>query len=510
LASIEATTETTHASPRASAWAWGICWLMFASTVLNYMDRQAMALVGKDVKQEFHLRNVDYGWVLAAFALTYAVCQVPAGYLVDRVNVRIAYAAAVAWWSLAGIASAFAPSLVGLLIFRALLGVGESFNWPCALRTTASILPPSDRSLGNGIFNSGAAVGAVLTPIVVTLLTARYGWRMAFLGVGVLGFIWVGAWLGLVGGERRSLFEGRPSTRLVLDDAFETAPPRLSKLACAAFSGVAVLSALIAVSAIRLGLPALWWSVAFLMIGLLLVALLLPSHALKGADWAQSLGEVVRQRRFWVLVAVSISINVCWHFLVNWLPSYLLEDRDLTGLVELLRRVQRAFPLRGDAKYLASGLLSAVPFVAADLGNLGGGACSRVIASRGVSPSRARMVVMALCTLLISAGAFVGSIRSDTVVVILIGFMALGTAAYMANYFAFTQEVAPRHTGLVVGVLGGLGNLFAAGFLPFVGQVKDVTGSFAPLFVLVGLLPFVGTGILVWGWRPRAEEGKTT
>jgi ACS family hexuronate transporter-like MFS transporter len=99
-------------------------------------------------------------------------------------------------------------------------------------------------------------------------------------------------------------------------------------------------------------------------------------------------------------------------------------------------------------------------------------------------------------------------IESDTLVVILIGLMAMATAAFMANYFAFTQEVSSRHTGLVVGILGGLGNLFAAGFLPLVGLVKDRTGSFAPLFVLVGLLPYVGMAALLVGWGRDPDEVK--
>jgi ACS family hexuronate transporter-like MFS transporter len=78
--------------------------------------------------------------------------------------------------------------------------------------------------------------------------------------------------------------------------------------------------------------------------------------------------------------------------------------------------------------------------------------------------------------------------------------MALGTAAFMANYFAFCQEVSTRSTGFVVGVLGGLGNLFVAGFLPFAGYVKDVSGSFSPVFILTGLLPFIGLGALLFGW----------
>ena len=201
--------------PRPTRWAWVVCWLMFASTTLNYMDRQALAIVGPQIKGEYHLSNSDFGWVLAAFAMTYSgvLFQVPAGYLVDRWSVRWVYAGAVAWWSLAAIAAAHAPTLGILMALRALLGVGESFNWPCALRVTRTILPPSERSLGNGIFEQlGAAVGAVLTPLIVTPIAAYYGWRRSFLIVGVLGFLWVGLWLTLLGGRRGQVFAGRPSS----------------------------------------------------------------------------------------------------------------------------------------------------------------------------------------------------------------------------------------------------------------------------------------------------------
>ena len=164
--------------PAATAWAWMLCGLMFASTVLNYMDRQTITLVKGQISQAFSIpTSPSFGWIISAFSMTYALFQVPAGFLVDRWDLRWSYAAAVAWWSLAAIATAIVPSLGWLFACRALLGVGESFNWPCALRVTARILPPKDRSLGNGIFNSGAAVGAVLTPIVVTFLVPKVGWR---------------------------------------------------------------------------------------------------------------------------------------------------------------------------------------------------------------------------------------------------------------------------------------------------------------------------------------------
>ena len=256
------------------------------------------------------------------------------------------------------------------------------------------------------------------------------------------------------------------------------------------FGTVLGASVLVAASSIRYGLPAIWWAIATMMIGSLLVARLVPARMLKGVDWADSLGEIVRLRRFWVLVAVSISINVCWHFLINWLPTYLKEDRGMTRL--------------------ASGMISALPFLAADVGGLGGGMISRSLAGRGLSPTGARLRVMAICSILISAGTCVGLVGDDRLAIGLVATMALGTAAFMANYFAFCQDVSTRHTGFVVGILGGLGNLFVASFLPFAGFVKDATGSFGPVFLVTGLLPLVGLSVLLVGWGKDRADGEAT
>lgn len=502
----------TASPPRATAWAWLICWLMFASTALSYMDRQAVALVGPKIKGEFHLSNTDFGWVMAVFSLTYALFQVPAGYLVDRWDVRRVYAGAVVWWSLAAVGAAFSPILGVLMVWRALLGVGESFNWPSALRVTGTILPASDRSLGNGIFNSGAAVGAVLTPLIITPIAEAYGWRTSFLVVGSLGFVWVVLWLSLSGGRNRAVFAGRPAKVAPAG----TPALGLSTPARWAFGGLVASSVLVGLMAFRNGLPAIWLAIALFMTGLLLVARWLPREALRGADWAERLGEVVRGRRFWVMMVVAVSINVCWHFLLNWLPTYIKEDLTpppwlvswlATPLADafslLLRRTV-------DPGFVAVTLFVTLPYLAADVGNLLGGLLSRILARKGLTPVQARLAVMTVCTVLISSGAWVGKAGNAQVAIYLLSLMAMGTAAFMANYFSFAQEASAQNTGLVVGILGAFGNLFAAGFLPFAGAVKDATGGFAPIFVLVGLLPFVGLAALLLGWgdrRPAADPG---
>ncbi|MFO0891839.1 MAG: MFS transporter [Isosphaeraceae bacterium] len=466
---------------RTSGWAWGICWLMFASTVLNYMDRQAIALVGPQIKERFALDNLGFGWVLASFQLSYAFFQWPAGYTADRWNVRRTYAGAVLWWSLAGIATAFAPVLGVLMVFRALLGVGESFNWPCALRVTSGILPPSERSLGNGIFNSGAAIGAVLTPLIVPRLAQSLGWRSPFIFLGLGGLVWVAFWLALTRGAG-------------LADA---TPPRtqgeglgLSGTAKRGYLAVLVLSlavaiGLLAVLAPEWRLAAVWWGVAVFMVGLLLASRFLPHGELDGADWASSLGEMVRTRRFWVAAAVGITINVTWHFLVSWMAIFFQEEQKL-GL-------------------LLGGTVSALPFLAADLGNLGGGALTRGLSRRGLTTTAARKLVMVLCLVLVSCAVWVGFVSSQVAVIVLLCLAAMGAAAYMVNYFAFGQDVLPAHTGLVIGYLGGLGNLFAAGFMPVAGWISRQWG-FAPNFIIVGLLPLAGLVALLLFWGDGEPE----
>ncbi len=471
---------------RATAWAWVLCWLMFASTVLNYMDRQTITLLEHQISDYFSIPNfAEFGWILAAFSMTYALFQVPAGYLVDRWDLRWTFAAAVAWWSLAAVATAFVPTLGWLFVCRALLGVGESFNWPCALRVTARVLPPKDRSLGNGIFNSGAAVGAVLTPLLVAFLSPRLGWRGTFVAIGSLGFIWVAVWIALVRGPRSGMLARQlrvtpgPSS-----DASERSRP--SPTAMIAFATVAIAAVTSAGLVIRFGPFAVWLGIALAMLGPLIVAGLFPRHHLGGLSWATSLHEIARLRRFWILVVVSISINICWHFLVNWIPTYLRSDRKLSEW--------------------ASGHLTAATFLAADLGNLGGGFLSLALAARGKSVLRARLSVMSLCMILILAGIGLSFAQSDVSVIILLCLMATGTAAFMANYFSFTQDVSPRHTGLVVGYLGGLGNLFVAGYQPFAGALRDWTGSFTANFAIVGLAPLVGIIILIFGWDELSTD----
>ena len=174
---------------------WWICILLLLATLLNYLDRQVLSLTADKLIAEFHIDKEGFGWILASFRYPYALAQVFGGWIVDSLGPRSVFPAAVGLWSTAGLLTGFAPSLGILSMCRCILGTGEAFNWPCALKTTERLLDDRDRPLANGVFNSGTALGSMIAPVVVTVLAARWGWRSPFIFAGALGGIWVVLWL---------------------------------------------------------------------------------------------------------------------------------------------------------------------------------------------------------------------------------------------------------------------------------------------------------------------------
>ncbi|UCD29267.1 MAG: MFS transporter [Planctomycetota bacterium] len=187
--------EAETRQSKTPVWKWLICMNLFFATVLNYLDRQTMAICADPIKDEFGLNNEQLGELFSAFRWAYAALHIPAGLLVDRFPVRMIYTIAVGVWSLAGAAAGFVRSFVTLAFTRGALGVGEAFNWPCALRVTANLLPPKDRALGNGMFQSGTAFGPIIAILMVAPIAKYFGWRPAFMLVGGLGALWIVAWL---------------------------------------------------------------------------------------------------------------------------------------------------------------------------------------------------------------------------------------------------------------------------------------------------------------------------
>ena len=185
---------------RPASWKWTICGLLLLASAINYMDRQTLANASVRISKEFHLSQERYGNIEAVFAYAFAAGSLVFGWLADRFSVRWLYAVVLTMWSLAGLATGLVHNEQELLWCRMLLGFFEAGHWPCGIRTTRALLDSRERSLGNGVLQSGTSVGAIITPLIMSgLMAAELGsWRVAFQMVGAVGFGWLVLWFALV------------------------------------------------------------------------------------------------------------------------------------------------------------------------------------------------------------------------------------------------------------------------------------------------------------------------
>ena len=204
---------------------WVICSMLFFATTVNYLDRQVLSLTWDEfIKPEFHWNESHYGTVTSIFSIIYAISMVFAGRFVDWLGTKKGYLWAIGIWSLGACMHAFCgivtEAVAGLgsaaelvratgdavvlistvsmycfLVARSVLAIGESGNFPAAIKTTAEYFPKKDRAFATSIFNAGASIGALIAPLTIPLLAKAYGWEMAFIIIGVLGFIWMGVWV---------------------------------------------------------------------------------------------------------------------------------------------------------------------------------------------------------------------------------------------------------------------------------------------------------------------------
>ena len=174
---------------------WVICALLFLGVTKNYMDRQVLGVLKGPLQHELGWNDVDYGNLVFAFQTAYALGMIFVGRLIDRMGTRMGYAVAMVFWSLASMAHAAANSFVTFAVARAALGLGEAGVFPASIKSVAEWFPKKERALATGIFNAGANIGAIITPLMVPWIAAHLGWRWAFLFTGVLGFVWLALWL---------------------------------------------------------------------------------------------------------------------------------------------------------------------------------------------------------------------------------------------------------------------------------------------------------------------------
>lgn len=176
---------------------WYIAGLLLFAAVINYIDRQVFSILAPDLQRLIGWNELDYGRIVVAFQLAYALMLLVSGQIVDRIGTRAGFAIAIVWWSVAAAMHAFARNAFQFGLARFALGIGEAANFPASVKAVAEWFPVKERATATGIFNGGPTIGAIVAPVVVPLIAAAWGWQAAFVLTGLVGFIWVAAWWGL-------------------------------------------------------------------------------------------------------------------------------------------------------------------------------------------------------------------------------------------------------------------------------------------------------------------------
>jgi MFS transporter, ACS family, hexuronate transporter len=375
---------------------WKICGLLFLATTLNYLDRQTLSLLAPILRQEMHLDNETLGWLFAVFYYAYTLSHYVVGPLLDRSHLRWAFGAAVLAWSVVSMMTGLASGVASLMAFRLLLGVVESANWPAATRIVARTMEPSERALGNGIFTSGTSVGALIAPSLILGISSALGWRWAFYLIGALGIIWWAGWL------------------------FATRSKELEPV---------------------------WRETRAKQSG-------------RSGFQLRIFTEIVRSPRFFSVLIVSMLVNPCLYFSVNWLPTYFVQQRGLAPGRQL-------------------GWILTIIYLGLGLGNLLCGTVILTLVRRGRAILSARRIMFLSATAPLLLCGVVPYLPSLYQAVCVLAGVNIGLGIWIAMYLTMAQDISSTNVSTTLGILSGSGSLAGALAMWAVGKVTQSTGSFA-------------------------------
>jgi MFS transporter, ACS family, hexuronate transporter len=199
--------EFTAEAPEKTSWRWFVCFLLFLATTINYMDRSALALVEPLLHLPFMgwipgvaaqyqaAYNNNYGDTVIAFQIAYGVGFLTAGRIIDKLGTKTGYALAICIWAVSSLSHSLVTSVAGFAVARVFLGLGESGNFPAAIKAVTEWFPSEERALATGLFNSGTNASFFIAPILIASVTSRWGWRYAFICTGSMGLVWLVIWL---------------------------------------------------------------------------------------------------------------------------------------------------------------------------------------------------------------------------------------------------------------------------------------------------------------------------
>jgi ACS family hexuronate transporter-like MFS transporter len=204
---------------------WVICALLFAAIAINYIDRQMIGVLKPTLQHEFHWTEIGYGNIIFWFQAFYALGYVGFGRLVDRIGARLGYTISIAIWTVGHVGHAFVSTVFGFTIVRVVLGIGESGSFPAAIKAVTEWFPQRERAFATGLFNAGTNVGAIITPLIVPVITLAFGWRWAFILTGFLSIAWLIVWLFVYRRPRKSKYVGAAEIAYIESDPPDTGAP---------------------------------------------------------------------------------------------------------------------------------------------------------------------------------------------------------------------------------------------------------------------------------------------
>lgn len=427
---------------------WWIVGLVFLATLINYIDRLTLSVLGPVITEELGLSNTEFGGIVVWFLLAYTISQGVSGRLYDRIGTRLGFMLSITVWSLAAMAHAFARGVVSLSVCRFFLGLGEAGNWPGAAKAIAEWFPIRQRAFAMAIFNSGAALGSVIAPPLIIFLALTYGWQAAFLVTGALGFGWLVLWWLFYRTPEEHPWLTRAEHRLIRDGQREPESGESGELG----DGLLTRDAGALASESRR----------------------VRSPSPNSPGWR----ELLRHRQTWSIVAARFLCDPVWWLYITWLPLYLSQAR--------------GFSLKEIA------LFAWVPYLAADAGSLLGGWFSGHLIARGWSVDRARKAVIVAGATLMLAGAGAAFVESPLSALALIGVVLFGFQVWINNVQTLPSDFFPARAVATVAGLGGVGaGIGSMIFIFTTGWVADHF-SYTPILVTAALLAPLGTLALFW------------
>ena len=408
-------------------WRWWMVVLLFAATTINYMDRQVLSLTWKDfISPEFHWNDNDYGTITAVFSIAYAICMLFVGKFVDWMGTKKGFLWAIGIWSLGacahalcgwatmtvegydsiatmaalekGSAAALAVSTISVWFFmaaRTILALGESGNFPAAIKTVAEYFPKKDRAFATSIFNAGASVGALAAPATIPLLAQYFkdkgvggGWEMAFIIIGALGFIWMGFWIFMYEKPEKSKHVNAAELAYITQDDDEPKQVEEKK----------------------------------------------PTNSF-------SIAKCFKYRQTWSFISGKFFTDGVWWFYLFWAPAYFSDQfgyKSSSGMGMML-----IFTL-----YAIVTVLSIV----------GGYLPKALVEKRGMNPYKGRMLAMLIFAFFPLAALFAQPLGTFSAwwPAILIGTAAAGHQAWSANLYSTIGDMFPKSA---VATITGIGSM---------------------------------------------------